>query len=321
MRVAIAGVGHWHAPLHLDALRWAGARPAMVWDPAPDVAARFAAREGVLLASSLAELLADAPDMVVLVGHPADVPQHFRHCLGAGIPIVLDKPAAPNTEELAAMAPGADRFVAVPFGNRCSPIWAEMARLRTEGRLGRIAHAAFRLINGPPARYRADGVDWVLDPAVSGGGALRNLGLHGADAAMMLFGADPPEIAGAVVSHATHHEAVDDYAAALLTRGDGPVVTVEAGYVHASMAPGGDFEWRVGAAGASFIDRGKTCTVTTLDDGITRALPPLSPHARYRAFMADTIARVQRGEAPLAGFGDYLAAMRLVDRIYQKAMT
>jgi predicted dehydrogenase len=94
---------------------------------------------------------------------------------------------------------------------------------------------------------------------------------------------------------------------------------IEAGYTFASMAPGGDFEWRIATARATLIDRGDTATVTTLDDATTRALPPLPAGTRYRAFMADTLQRLHEGRPPLVGFADYLAAMTLVDRITEAA--
>ncbi len=318
MRVALAGVGHWHAGMHLDAIRHAGAEPAGVWDPEPGVASHFAAANGCA-AMGLGAMLAARPDLVVVMGHPSDVPDVARLCLADHLPMMLEKPAAPNSAILAEIAPGAADFVAVPLANRCSPLWTEIARLQAAGRFGRLAHAQFRIVNGPPERYRVDGVPWLLDPAVGGGGALRNLGLHAVDAALMLFEAEAPELSGAAVRHTAHGEAVEDYAVALLSRPGGPVVTVEAGYTYASMAPGGDFEWRVAASGATLIDRGDTCSVTTLDDGVCRMLEPLPAAHRYRAFMADTLDRLRRSAPPLVGFADYLKAMRMVDRIYREA--
>src|SRR3954447_6964878 len=166
MRVALAGVGHWHASLHLDAVRAAGAEIAGVWDSEPEVASRFAETGGAGAWASLETLLASRPDLVVVMGHPAQVPDLARACLAAGLPMMLEKPAAPSTGALAAIAPGRGRFVAVPLANRCSPLWAELRRLRDAGRAGELAHAHFRIVNGPPARYRADGVGWMLDPAI-----------------------------------------------------------------------------------------------------------------------------------------------------------
>lgn len=317
MRVAITGVGHWHAPMHLDAVRAAGAVVASVWDRDDGVTARFASEHAAPAAASMAAVLAGRPDVVVVMGHPHDVPEMARAVLAEGVPMVLEKPAAISTAVLAAIAPAPGHFVAVPLANRCSPIWTEMDRLAAANRLGRVVHGHFRIVNGPPGRYRVDGVDWMLDPAVCGGGAMRNLGLHGIDAAMMLFGAEEPNLISAVVRHDAHGEAVEDYAIATLALPGGPIVTVEAGYTFASMEPGGDFEWRVAAAGATLMDRGAVCEVATLDDGARRPLPQSGP--RYRAFMADTLTRLRASRPPTVGFSDYLRAMRMVDQIYAMA--
>ncbi|MDZ5449622.1 hypothetical protein [Labrys sp. ZIDIC5] len=94
---------------------------------------------------------------------------------------------------------------------------------------------------------------------------------------------------------------------------------MEAGYTYASMAPGGDFEWRVSSANAYLVDRGDHCSTTTLDDAAVRGEPPLLPGERYKAFMADTLARLARGAAPLVGIEDYWRAMTLIDEAYRRA--
>ncbi len=319
MRIALTGVGHWHAAMHLDAARAAGAEVVAGWDPDPDATARFAAAQGVPAASGVDALLAMKPDLMVVMGHPVEVPAMARAVLAAGLPMVLEKPAAPTTDMLAAIAPPPGHFIAVPLANRCSPIWAEMDRLKAAGRLGAVAHAQFRIVNGAPQRYRVDRVDWQLDPSVSGGGAMRNLGLHAVDAALTLFGRDEPDLLAAVARSDMHGEKVEDYALAVLATKGGPVVTVEAGYSYATMAPGGDYEWRVSAGNAYLVDTGATCRVATLDDGQTREIAPVPSRTRYRAFMADTLERLRKGERPLVDFNDYVRAMRVVDAIYARA--
>ena len=226
MRVALAGVGHWHVPMHLDAVRAAGAAVAGVWDFDAGVATRFAAGAGVTAATDYGTLLAARPALVLVMGHPAQLPDIARACLAAGLPMVLETPVAPSTEALATIAPGPCCFVAVPFANRCSPLWAEFHRLRDACWSGALTHAHFRVVNGPSARHRTDGVAWLPDPAVSGGGAPRN---------------------------AAHGEAAEDYDVATIGVPGGPVITVEAGYTYASMEAGGDFGWRVVTAGATLI--------------------------------------------------------------------
>lgn len=127
-------------------------------------------------------------------------------------------------------------FIAVPLPNRYSPIWPRIAELAAAGRLGGLSHAQFRIVNGPPERYRIDGVPWLLAPQTSGGGALRNLGIHGVDAALALAGDDGLELVATSLGH-LHGEAVEDYAILTLRDRRGLIVTIEAGYTYASMAP------------------------------------------------------------------------------------
>lgn len=320
-RVALAGVGHWHAGMHLEAARAAGAQVVATWDPEPAVAAGFAAKHGVAHQPTVAALIATKPDLTVVMGRPDQVPDLALACIEAGLPIVLEKPAAVSTAALEPLAEAAHRrglFAAVPLPNRCGPIWAEIETLKAAGRLGPVSHAQFRIVNGPPERYRLDGVRWVLDPAIGGGGALRNLGIHGIDAALALAGGADLAIVSAATDRRLHGEAVEEYAIVVLRAPDGMIATVEAGYTYASMAPGGDFEWRVSARNAYLLDRGDSCRVATLDDGQLRDLAPIPPADRYKAFMADTLDRLARGAAPSVGIEDYLQAMRLIDRAYQE---
>lgn len=320
MRIALAGVGHWHAAMHREAAHQAGATITGVWDEDADVAARFASANGLELHASFEGLAATRPDLVVLMGRPAGLVERAISLVDAGLAVMLEKPAALGASELEPLRDRGRRgaFIAVPLPNRCSPIWPRIAELAAAGRLGGLSHAQFRIVNGPPERYRIDGVPWLLAPQTSGGGALRNLGIHGVDAALALAGDDGLELVSASLGH-LHGEAVEDYAVLTLRSDRGLIVTVEAGYTYASMAPGGDFEWRVSSANAYLVDRGDHCSTTTLDDAAVRGEPPLLPGERYKAFMADTLARLARGAAPLVGIEDYWRAMTLIDEAYRRA--
>jgi len=306
--------------MHLEASRAAGAEVVAAWDRDPAAAAGFAAKHGVAHQPTVAALIATKPDLTVVMGRPDQVPDLALACIEAGLPIMLEKPAAVSTAALEPLAEAArGLFVAVPLPNRCGPIWVEIEALNAAGRLGPVSHAQFRIVNGPPERYRLDGVPWVLDPAIGGGGALRNLGIHGIDAALALAGGADLAVISASIDRRLYGEAVEEYAIVVLRAPDGMIATVEAGYTYASMVPGGDFEWRVSAGNATLIDRGDSCRVATLDDGQLRDLAPILPADRYKAFMADTLDRLARGAAPSVGITDYLQAMRLIDRAYQEA--
>jgi len=321
MKIALFGTSHWHASMHLDAARAAAAEIAGVWDENPAQAAAFAAAHSLVAVATMAEGLALRPDLVVLMGHPARVPAQARQLIEAGVPLMLEKPAAADTAtiaDLARLARDKGNFVGVPLPNRFGPVLHEYARLGEAGRAGQLALASFRLVNGPPQRYRDDGVGWLLDPAIGGGGALRNLGIHGIDAALSLA-VGKLELVSASIGNRVHEEAVEDHALIVLVDAAGTLFTVEAGYTYASMAPGGEFEWRLVAANATLIDRGDSAVATTLDDATTRALAPEPTATRYRLFTADTLQRLRDGRPPAITLDDYLAAMHLIDAAYAKA--
>ncbi|KQX42962.1 dehydrogenase [Devosia sp. Root436] len=321
MKIALFGTSHWHAEMHLDAVRAAGATVVGVWDEDPAHAAGFADKHGLPFVVSITDGLALSPDLIVLMGHPSTLPGRARSLIETGIPLILEKPAASNTAaiaELTKLARERGTFVGVPLPNRFGPIFGAYSKLQETGRAGRLAHASFRLVNGPPERYRQDAVGWLLDPAIGGGGALRNLGIHGVDAVLSLA-QGPVTLVSANIANRIHSEAVDDHALLVLSDAVGTLFTVEAGYTYASMAPGGEFEWRMVTANATLLDRGDSASCVTLDDARTQTLPPEPTATRYRLFMADTLQRLRDGRAPAITLDDYLAAMTLIDAAYAKA--
>mgnify|MGYP002423484458 CR=1 FL=1 len=223
--------------MHLDAMRFAGADIVAVWDDDPHQAAAFVGFEQAVAAA----------DLVVLMGHPARLPAQARAVIEARKPLILEKPAVtatPELEHLCALAAAVGAVVGVPLPNRFGPAMLEFRRLRAGGQSGPVVHAGFRLINGPPQRYRDDGVPWLLAPAIGGGGALRNLGIHGIDAALSLAEGELRLLASHIGKRIHTDERVEDHALVTLADDGGALFVVEAGYTYASMAPGGDFEWR-----------------------------------------------------------------------------
>lgn len=321
MKVVLAGISHWHADLHLDAARDAGAEIIGVWDEDEAHARGFAARNSLSAIAAFEDVLAAPADLILLMGHPSSVPARARRIIEAGVPLILEKPAATGTAPLMQLRDLAHRrkaFVGVPLPNRFGPAVIAFERLRREGRAGQVAHGHFRVVNGPPERYAADGVGWVVDPAIGGGGALRNLGIHGVDAALSLASGEI-HLKAVSMGNRIHRAPVEDHALLVLEDNAGAVFTIEAGYTFASMLPGGDFEWRIVSANATLIDRGDKAICATLDDAAVVDLPVELPATRYRLSMRDTFERLRRNAAPAISIDDYVAAMSLIDAAYQKA--
>lgn len=322
MKVALIEVGHWHAGMHLRSLLIGGADIVGVSDGQPGVAAAFAAQAGGRAFQDYREMLeAVKPEFVVALGRHADMPAIASDLLENEIPFAMEKPMATTADQLTPLVKTARQrkaFVAVPFTNRYSPLWSHLKELEQAERVGIRSHAHFRIVNGPPSRYERDGVRWMLDPAVSGGGCLRNLGIHAVDAFLNFAGQEGVEVLGAAVSHRVHRQPIEEAATAILCSSSGVIGTIEAGYSFASLT-GGDFEWRVSAANCYLVERAGTLRVATLDDDQIQDLPVPRQGDRYDLFCADTMQRLRNGRPPIASIEDCYRAMRVIDEIYRKA--
>jgi predicted dehydrogenase len=321
MKIILAGSSHWHAGMHLDAARAAGAEIIGVWDEDQQHGKMFARANSLPSIDRFDDVLAAGADIILLMGHPQAMPGRARRIIEAGIPLILEKPAASSTgplAELLELTRQRNAFVSVPLPNRFGPAVDAFRKLQQQGRAGAIAHAHFRIVNGPPERYAEDGVPWIVDPEIGGGGALRNLGIHGIDATLNLA-TGRLRLRTSCIGNRIHNSPVEDHALLVLEDESGALFTVEAGYTFASMRPGGDFEWRIVSANATLIDHGHKAISVTLDDGAALELTPEPPATRYRLCMRDTFDRLARNEPAMISLNDYVAAMSLIDAAYRKA--
>ena len=186
MRIAMIEVGHWHAGMHLRSFQLADEVEIVgVSDHQPGLAAAFARQSGGRAFERYEDMLEKTkPDFVVAMGRHVDMPAIARYVLETGIPFAMEKPigiSAGGIAPLVELAEERNAFVAVPLINRYSALWRQLDELEGAGRVGVRSHYHFRVINGLPERYALDGVGWMLDPAVSGGGCMRNVGIHTVD--------------------------------------------------------------------------------------------------------------------------------------------
>ncbi|HTN24326.1 MAG TPA: Gfo/Idh/MocA family oxidoreductase [Solirubrobacteraceae bacterium] len=193
LRIAIAGFGLagevFHAPL-IDATP--GLSVAAVATGNPVRAARARAQyPGVLVAADAEELLAGADHfdaLVVATPNRLHVPI-ARAALHRGLPVVLDKPLAPDAGDAAALV---DDFAAagVPLtvfqNRRWDGDFLTVRRVVESGQLGQVTRFESRFERfRPEVREGA----WRESPgAADGGGLLLDLGAHLVDQALLLFG-------------------------------------------------------------------------------------------------------------------------------------
>jgi len=307
MKVGFLGVGHWHSGMHAAGVLEAGAEIAGVWDADAEAVAKFVATYGGVARPDAAGVLHERPDAVVAMGRGPEAAAQLAWLIEQDIAVLADKPIGLAYGDVAPLADAVQRsgrFVSVALVNRIG------GTVEALGDAGRCAHIYFRIINGHPRRYRDWGVPWMLDPRQSGGGALRNLGVHGLDAFLSVVGDQQVTVAHAAF-HSIFGEAVEDYACVTLRAADGTVGVVEAGYTH--PVAGGSYEFRVNASAGAIVDTGVGLVVAPERPVTTTYVPS---QRRYSAFMGDALERVASGRPPLVSLADFARATMLVDQAY-----
>jgi len=329
IRLAAIEVSHWHS-LHDSAyLRHAVGLPDVeliaVQDPSADVAARRAAAlGGPAVYTDYREMLERTrPDFVIALGRHRNMPDTAHYLLDRRYPFLMEKPMgtdAAAVRRIADRAAAMDAFVAVPLGQRYHPFTARARQLLAEGRLGPLSHVYLRLNRPTSARYGAWDSPWMLDPAIAGGGCLRNLGPHGFDLFLFLTG-EPAEVTGAQLSWRARSQPVEDFASVLLRTRSGVLGTIEVG--NTFPRDGTDGEWKIAGRDAILVqgtDGGGQSPALRLITGAGEETMPGAP-AEPLALTAlrDALLHWRRGAPPPISVEDCARAVELVDQAYAAA--
>ena len=191
VKLGFLGVG-WIGRNRVEAMLATGKAEAIaICDPNPDMAleAQKLAPEATLV-SSLDELLALAPDGVVIATPSALHAEQSIAALNAGAAVFCQKPLGRNAGEVEGVLEAAqrtNRLLGVDLSYRHTAAMRAIRDLTRSDQLGRVfaADLVFHNAYGP-------GNAWFYDPELSGGGCLIDLGVHLVDLALWLF--DFPEV-------------------------------------------------------------------------------------------------------------------------------
>ena len=323
IRIAAIGVGHWHSLYDAAYLKALVGMPEVslvgVHDPDAGMVAQRAAQLGAPPAfTDYREMLSKTrPEFVIVLGRHSDMAAVAHHLLDEGHPFLIEKPAGVDAREVRSVADKArakGTFAAVPLFQRFQPFVSHARRMLDEGVFGPVSHFYFRSNRPSSARYVAWGAPWMLDPAVAGGGCLRNIGLHGIDAFLHLAGEDA-EVTGVQLSSRALEKPVEDYATLLLRTPSGVLGTIEVG--NTFPGKGADAEWKLAGRDALLVlrDGALRCTTAAGDQKLTGEVTEPLPVVALR----DALARWQKSEPPAASVDDCYRAMRLVDDAYDIA--
>jgi predicted dehydrogenase len=321
MRVAAIEVSHWHSLWDAAYLRIvAGMKDVQLvglHDPRAEVAAGRAAAVGnPPVFTDYREMLATTkPDFVVALGQHSRMARTAHDLLDLGVPFMMEKPMGVNADEVRGIAEKAaakNAFVAVPLPQRLSPFTVRARRMLAEGRFGPLSHLYFRLNRPTSARYPAWDSPWMLDPALAGGGCLRNLSAHCLDLFLFLTG-EEAQVTGAQLSAKALGQPVEDYASVLLRTPSGVLGTVELG--NTVPYDGSDSEFKIAGRDAILaLHHDDTLRVITSTGEEKSSAPPAGP--LYPAAVRDILDHWQRGAPPPTSVHDCLRFVRLIDQAY-----
>jgi predicted dehydrogenase len=283
----------------------------VVAGPNLDRAHSFATTHGIPHATSDWAAAVALPDVdAVVIGTPNA--WHHRQtmaAIAAGKHVLVEKPIAMNMSEAREMADAAR-------GAGLTLLVGHMWRYRDE-----VVDVRTRILSGAigtPVRTRGYGIHagwgpsgWFTDPALSGGGALIDMGIHAIDTARFLLGDPLPAKVCGSFSTAFGEYAVEDDAVVLIDWSNGVRSVIEAGWWQPRL-DGLEADTEVfGTAGVTRIWPSPSSSPPA-DDYVHCSLP------MYRAQMADFAACCATGRTPVASADVGLVALSIVEDVYRQ---
>jgi predicted dehydrogenase len=322
-RLGFLGVG-WIGRNRLEAVAASGvAEIAGVADASADTAAAVAAAVGAPAVGPDA-LLDDGLglDGLVIATPSAGHAEQSRQALASGLAVFCQKPLGRTAAECAsvvATARAADRLLGVDLSYRHLAAVDRMREVIAEGALGELyaADLVFHNAYGPDKA-------WFLDPALSGGGCVVDLGIHLVDLALWLL--DFPDVTG-VTSRLfakgrplpADGSVVEDHAVARLDFATGATATLSCSwFLHAGTPAviGATFYGSRGSVSMRNVDGSFYDFGASLDVGTSRtslAEPPDEWGGRAIVRWAERLAGGQ-GFDPAAQ--ELVDVARVLDRVY-----
>jgi len=318
MRIALIGVSHWHAPMYYRPLAKLPGRSIVgVSDPVPAALRRAQDELGTPGYADYRELVeAEKPDFAFVFGRHCDMAASAAWLIERGVPFIVEKPAGLNASAVASLrdrAAARGLHVGTGFSLRVGDFAREVLALAREEP---VTWASFRFIAGSPDRYAKDGCAWMLDPALSGGGSTINLSVHFFDLFRLFTGGPAAEVSALMGNH-TFGLPIEDYSSVSL-RSPSAACNVQTGYTLLGPSGGWDISYCVRTTKHYVVARSDNVIEIRGADGGLREIRTASVGNGYwyPAFVRESLERFERGEPPVAGLDDLVAAMKVVDAAY-----
>ena len=331
VRVGILSVAHYHGNFWAEAINESpDAALVGIWD---DDAARgraAAERHHTRYWSDLGALLREC-DGVGITSETAKHAPLVEEAARAGVHVLCEKPMAASLAdcdriERAVRAAGVT--YAQSFPTRFDPINRELVELVQRGDLGDVTMARIRHGHyyGLDPEFRKQ---WYCDPALAGGGALLDEGIHAADFLLWLLG--EPQSVSATTSSRALGLGVDDTAIAMVTFARGVTAEIATSWTFVAAEQSIEVFGTGGTAQLAGVDLASREFVSgpylkVFRHGSPRgawtpssAAPLFTRGVHHRQAPLDFVASIRAKSPPLLGLAEGRRSLALILCAYQAA--
>lgn len=308
MRVALFGCG-WIQDFHARGVVAHGDELVAVANHREESARVFAERYGIARVTTDWEALAAHPDVdaaIVATPNALHAPQSIA-LLEAGTHVMVEKPMATSVAECDAMIAAANRSGARLMVAHCWRFRDEVIAVRDRIAAGELGEIVKTRGYGVHTEWGPSG--WFTDPALAGGGALPDMGVHAIDTARFLLGDPDASRVCATIGTRYGDYAVDDDAILLISWSQGTNSVVESGWWH-RHTEGMEADTEVyGTAGYSRIFPREEPT-----EGYEHCTQPM-----YSAQVAEFLHAIAQGRQPRPSGEDGRVVIQVVEDAYRSA--
>lgn len=327
-RIAILSFAHYHANFWAEAFREEpGVDLVGIWDDDLARGREAATRFDTPFFADLDAILSVCDAVAICSETVAHTPL-IERAARAGRAVLCEKPLATDlagaTSIVAAVEASRITFMQ-SFPKRFDPVSHELKRLVTSGELGRVGlvrirHGHFYGLD-PEFKQR-----WYVDPALSGGGALLDEGVHAADLLCWLFGMPVGVIASASSALGL---AVEDQAIAVFDYAGGMLAEIVSSFSFTAADTSIEIYGSEGTALVAGVDlasrditpgpflriyrRGQPDRIWTPSSIVPQFKLGRFHHQNAFAF----VRALASGEPPPVGLADGVRALTLVMRAYE----
>ncbi len=317
--VGLGFIGGYHATGAVEA---PGASLVAAFDLDSEKRAAFAERfPDATIHETLDAMVADPAVDAVAVGVPNVYHRPLAETfLRAGKHVLMEKPMAMNTaeaESMAATSRETGRTLAVGHMWRFDQEAQYIRGLVDAGRLGTIVKTKGYGIH---AKWGPAG--WFTKKALSGGGALIDMGVHAIDTVLYLLGDPKPvSVYARIGTHFGDYD-VDDTGVIVITWNTGTTSIIESGWWHPHMDGPEAATQLFGTGGYARLF---PTMYIPIEEGAKPERPKFSPkedHCAQRIYTAQVeefAKAVTEGREPANGSAVGLAVMRICDAAYRSA--